>query len=77
MVFETVINYNKWNNKKEKRNAMRELRRQAKKLPDRRILTDNYISMKLFISYGINVFALRNTKLGPKIRKLASRIRHI
>ena len=76
MVFENIINYNNWNSKKERRDALRKLRRQAKRLPDRSILTDNYISMKLFISYGINVFALRNTKLGPKVRKLASRIRH-
>ena len=76
MVFESVINYNQWSSKREQRAALRELRRQAKRLPDRRVLTDNYISMKLFISYGINVFALRNTKLGPKVRKLASRIRH-
>ena len=76
MVFETVINYNRWSNKTEKREALRRLRRQAKRLPDKGTLTDNYISMKLFILYGINVFALRNTKLGPKVRKLASRIRH-
>ena len=76
MVFETIINYDRWNNKKERRDAFRELRRQAKRLPDKRILTDNYISMKLFISYGINVFGLRNTKIGSKVRRLASLIRH-
>lgn len=76
MVFETIIHFNRWSNKKERRDALRELRRQAKRLPDKRILTDNYISMNLFISYGINVFTLRNTKFGPKVRKVMSRIRH-
>ena len=76
-VFEAAIVYDGWKNEKEfnKRAELSDIRRQAYRLPDKKILTDNYISMKLFIDYGINTFRLRDSSFGNLVKRMAVLVR--
>ena len=76
-VFEAAIVYDGWENEKEfdKREELRDIRRQANKLPEKSVLTDNFISMKLFIDYGVNTFGLRDSFLGNLVKRTAVLIR--
>lgn len=75
--FESAIVFDDWSNEKEftRRTEMKEIRRQAHRLPDRKVLTDNYISMKLFIDYGINTFGLRESLIGNIAKRAAVLLR--
>ena len=72
-VFEAAIIYDGWKNEKDfnRRKELRHIRRQAHRLPDRKILTDNFISIKLFIDYGINTFKWRDSLLGNLVKRFA------
>ena len=72
-VFEAAIVYDNWDKESglDRKKELREVRRQAHRLPDRRVLTDNYLSMKVFIDFGINTFSLRESKLGSIIKRIA------
>ena len=76
-VFEAAIVYDGWKNEKEfnKREELRDIRRQAYRLPDRRVLTDNFISMRLFIDFGINTFRLRDSSFGNLVKRVAVLVR--
>ncbi len=76
-VFEEAIVYNGWNREKEykKSTALKELRKLGNQLPDKRILTNGFIAMKLFIDYGIDTFSLRKTKFGETVQELAAKVR--
>ena len=76
-VFEEAIVYDGWIHETEykKSKALKELRKQANQLPDKRMLTDRFISMKLFIDYGIDTFSLRKTRLGKTVQALAAKVR--
>lgn len=76
-VFEAAIVYDGWKNEKafNKRAELSDIRRQAYRLPDKKILTDNYISMKLFIDYGINTFRLRDSSFGNLVKRMAVLVR--
>ena len=67
--FEHAVNY-PWgkNEKEKKKQAVRALRALADSLPDRTILTDGFISMRLLMDHGINLFPLRNTAAGEMIK---------
>ena len=69
-LFEHSIMYDNWTNRTEKKTKFNELRIQAKQLPDKKVLTDNYISMKCFVDYGIDLYNLRSTRIGKKIRSI-------
>ena len=74
-VFENAIVFDGWNNKTEKRKALKELRSLAKQLPDPQVLTEGFVSMRLFVDYGINMFDLRKSGLGEIIKGFIKRLR--
>ena len=74
-VFENCITYGNWTSWEERKEKAEKLRKKARQLPDRRILTGGYISMWLFIDCGLNVFRLRKTWLGKAVRSAAAVIR--
>ena len=76
-VFENAIDYDGWEKEKEykKGSSLKEIRRLANQLPDRKVLTNDFISMKLFVDYGIDTFSLRKTKLGETVKQMASKVR--
>ena len=67
-VFENCLTYGDWKNQKEKKKKIKELRRKARQLPDKTVLTKNFVSMRLFVDFGLDVFNLRKTRLGEAIR---------
>ena len=74
-VFERAIMYNSWDGRREKRQCLREVRRKALSLPNLKILTDQYISMSLFVNTGINIFQLRDTGFGKAVKKVLAGFR--
>ena len=77
-VFEAAITFDDWDNEAliNKKEAMKEVRRQAHRIPDRRVLTTHYISMKLFIDYGINTFGFRDSIIGSLAKRAAVLVRY-
>ena len=63
----------------EKNCGRKEVRRllveQADRLPDRKLLTDDFLSMDLYINQAVDVFALRTTAFGKESRNLLKKIR--
>ena len=76
-VFENAITYDGFTNREEKKAALRQLRKQAKSLPDKKVLTKGFISMRLFVDFGIDVFYLRKTILGEIVRSIATKARNL
>lgn len=76
-VFEEAIVYDGWKYETEykKSTALKELRNLGHQLPDKRILTDGFISMKLLINYGIDTFSMRKTRFGETVQALAAKAR--
>lgn len=76
-VFEEAIVYDDWDQETEfnKKDSQKELRDLANRLPDKKILTEGFISMKLFVNYGFNTFDMRKTKFGETVQTLAAKIR--
>ncbi len=74
-IFDDAIKYDARESPEEKKKAMREIRRLARRLPDRSILTEDYAAMTLFVNFGVNTFPLRDTPTGAKIKKLLARAR--
>ena len=77
-VFENAIDYDGWDKETEyqKGRSLKEIRRRARQLPDRGVLTKDFISMKLFVDHGIDTFSLRRTKLGDAVKRLAAIVRN-
>ena len=75
-VFENCITYQEWTSRKEKKSKLRELRKMAHQLPDKTVLTKNYISMRLFVEFGLDMFNLRKTKAGEAVRFVAALMRN-
>ena len=67
-VFENCITYGNWTSQREKNSKIRELRKKAHQLPDKTVLTKNFISMRLFVDFGLDVFNLRRSNLGNAVR---------
>ena len=76
-VFEAAITFDDWDKESviSKKEAMKEVRRQAHRIPDRGVLTNHYISMKMFIDYGINTFGLRDSIIGSLAKRVAVLVR--
>ena len=74
-LLEKTISYEGWTTSKERRKCLKELRLKADNLPDKTVLTKDFISMKLFVDFGINTFSLRRTRIGNAIRKVMADIR--
>ena len=76
-VFEATITFDDWDIKAliSKKEAMKEVRWQAHRIPDRRVFTNQYISMKLFIDCGINTFGLRDSIIGCLAKMVAVLVR--
>ena len=74
-VFENCITYGNWTARGERKEKAEELRKKARQLPDRRVLTGGYISMRLFIDFGLDVFRLRPTWFGKAVRSAAAVMR--
>ena len=74
-VFENCITYGKWKSLKEKNSKLRELRKKAHLLPDKAVLTRNYISMRIFVDFGLDLFNMRKTKTGEAVRVLMALMR--
>ena len=74
LIFENAIVHLKDSNltRKEKKAMLINLRKEARKIPDQKVFSDDFISMKLFVKYGINMFSLRETSLGKHIKSLLS-----
>ena len=71
-----------WQNQSEtdrqkKSEVRKALTEQANRLPDKKVLTDNYAAMKLYIDHGIDLFRLRNTAVGKKLKWVLKKIRTI
>ena len=70
-VFINTLTYDYWKRENTiKYKEYREIRRLAKRLPDINVLTDSFISMNLFVKFGINLFGLRASKYGIIIRNI-------
>ena len=76
-IFENAIANMNLNDAEERRRAEENLRDIARGLPDRSVLTKDYVAMKLFVDYGINMFNLRNTQIGGIIKNVLSGIRKL
>ena len=78
-VFEYAIDFDGWDLEKQftKKKSLKELRMLAHQLPDRRILTKDFLSMKLFVEFNINTFMLRQTLVGNTIQKAKLRLRDL
>ena len=61
-------------NRKEARGA---LLREAERLPDRRVLTDGFLAMRMYIDYGVDLFSLRKTAVGKQVKILLRKLRNI
>ena len=61
-------------NRKEARGA---LLREAERLPDRRVLTDGFLAMRMYIDYGVDLFSLRKTAAGKQAKILLRKLRNI
>ncbi|MDO5137900.1 MAG: glycosyltransferase family 2 protein [Oscillospiraceae bacterium] len=72
-VFEKAIEH--IDGTRNRKKALKELRSLAKEIPDRKVFTKGYISMKMFLDYGINTFGLRTSKAGCLGRRLLRRLR--
>ena len=59
---------------KEKRRAA--LLKQAQRLPHKKTLTDDFIAMKLYIDYDVDVFSIRQTLLGRYAKRMLKKIRN-
>ena len=60
-----------------RRDARRALLREADRLPDRRLLTDRFFAMRMYIDHGIDLFFLRSTRAGKMIKALLRTYRSI
>lgn len=58
-----------------RRDVWEALKKQADRLPDKRILTDDYAAMKLYIDHGADLFRIRDTAAGKLIKKVLKKIR--
>lgn len=58
-----------------RREVWEALKKQADRLPDKRILTDDYAAMKLYIDHGADLFRIRDTAAGKLIKKVLKKIR--
>ena len=76
-VFEKAINYEICEDDKERKKLLKEIRCLAKRLPDRRILTENYVAMGLFVRTGINLFRIRESKAGDAIKDVLRLFRKV
>jgi len=76
-VFERAINYNDYEDDADRKQSLREIRNLARSLPDETVLTGHYVSMKLFVGLGINLFPLRESEIGKVIRKILRAFRNI
>ena len=69
-VFENAIMYQGRESTAEKRRRLKELRELARQLPDRTVLTKEYLLMRLFIDYGVDLFGVCQSKLRGTFQKL-------
>lgn len=74
-VFENCITYENWTSRREKKEKIKELRKRAHQLPDRKVLIKNFVSMRLFVNFGLNMFTLRKTWIGKAVRFVTAAIR--
>ncbi len=75
-VFIEALKYDKWERENFiKHEEYQEIRRLSRMLPDTNVLTESFVSMNLFVKYGINLFGLRATKGGRVIRMILKAIR--
>ncbi len=78
-IFERAITYSGWEKgeSKNRKRALRDLRNQARRLPDQELFFGGYTTMKIFVKYGIDTFSLRSTTTGSFFRMLRKKIRKI
>lgn len=78
-VFEYAISFDDWAKEKKfkRKEALKELRMQAYRLPDRSVLTKKFLSMKMFMDYRVNTFVIRQTVIGHVIQKAKLTIRSL
>ena len=61
------------------RKQLTEIRKLARQLPDKRLITGEFVSMRLFVDMGINMFRIRDTSFGAFVKTVfsfARRIKH-
>lgn len=62
-------------NESERKQHLKYLRLKVRCLPDKTVLTKDFIAMRLFVDYGIDAFGLRNTWIGEAVKSIAAKIR--
>ena len=79
LIFENAIVHLKDSNltRKEKRTILANLRKEARKIPDQKAFLNDFVSIKIFVKYGINMFSLRETSLGKHIKPLLSCLKNL
>ena len=77
--FERAITYRPAGEEKicGRKEARRLLVEQADRLPDRKLLTDDFLAMDLYVNHAVDVFALRTTAFGKGSRALLKKIRRL
>ena len=63
----------------ERKEVDRMMRQMICELPDKTLLTEEYVAMKLYVDYGIDVFKVRDSNLGKSIKKaiaMARKMKH-
>ena len=76
-VFEKAITYPGWNitDRNKKRTILNDLRKQAKRLPDVSLFVRDYMSMRLFVYFGINTFIIRDSTVGYHVKRILKMMR--
>ena len=75
--FEQAITHQDGKTLNERRRARTALLQQVQRIPHRDILTKDFVAMKLYIDFGVDLFGLRNTKTGKNIKGYLRKIRTI